>query len=135
VSEKSARILRGDLGVRRPIFVVNPIVDVQSALCGNKSIAGRAETGNLTITTVARLIPIKGLDFLLEAFATLGEHNPGVELRIYGDGPLREQLSEQATRLGLDPTRNFKGSFQRGPFHPDEVCKRFESIYLEMAAL
>ncbi|MEZ5590291.1 MAG: glycosyltransferase [Gammaproteobacteria bacterium] len=52
---------------------------------------------------VGRLHPVKGLQFLLEAFARLPEHLDGqpVYLVIVGDGPLRQVLQNQAGTLGI----------------------------------
>ena len=52
---------------------------------------------------VGRLHPVKGLHFLLEAFARLPEQLDGqpVYLVIVGDGPLRQALQDQAGTLGI----------------------------------
>jgi len=48
------------------------------------------------IITVARLVKIKGLDFILDAWT-----NPDAHLYIIGDGPERESLEKQARDAGL----------------------------------
>ena len=50
---------------------------------------------------VARLVPKKGVDLLVEAAALLVERHPNLEVDIIGDGPLREELAAQIDRLGL----------------------------------
>jgi glycosyltransferase involved in cell wall biosynthesis len=50
------------------------------------------------VVTIARLVPQKGLDVLLEAFAKVP---PPARLVIVGEGALRPQLQAQIARLGL----------------------------------
>jgi glycosyltransferase involved in cell wall biosynthesis len=52
------------------------------------------------VTSVARLVPQKGLDVLLEAWAQ-GMAGHGASLWLAGDGPARAGLEAQAARLGL----------------------------------
>ncbi len=56
---------------------------------------------------VGRLIPSKGIDELLEAFAAVA--GPEDHLDIVGDGPLREALEARAARLALGPRVQFLG--------------------------
>lgn len=60
---------------------------------------GRAPTDPPTIVVAARLVPLKGVDVALEAFARL---RTGARLVIAGDGPERAQLERRggATFLG-----------------------------------
>jgi len=51
-------------------------------------------------TSVARLVPQKGLDVLLEAWAQ-GMAGRGASLWLAGDGPARGALEAQAARIGL----------------------------------
>ncbi|MBW1787939.1 MAG: glycosyltransferase family 4 protein [Deltaproteobacteria bacterium] len=113
VSQESARILCEELDVNRPIFVVPPIVAVPTPPLGRKTAAIKAKGNSLVITAIARLIPVKGLSFLLEAMAQVRRTHPDIQLRIYGDGPLRQHLVRYATDLGLDGKRIFAGTFRR----------------------
>jgi len=63
------------------------------------SVGGPADS--LKLLCVARLVPKKGVDLLLEAAALLVGRHPGLEVDIIGDGPLREELTNQIDRLGL----------------------------------
>jgi glycosyltransferase involved in cell wall biosynthesis len=62
-----------------------------------------------TITAAARLVPEKGIDVLLDAFAILGRAMPEAQLLVAGDGPERESLAARAQRLGLASTVRFCG--------------------------
>jgi glycosyltransferase involved in cell wall biosynthesis len=58
------------------------------------------------VVFVGRLTPEKGAATLVEAWLLWGERAP--ELRIVGDGPLREELEERA-RSGMNATIRFLG--------------------------
>jgi glycosyltransferase involved in cell wall biosynthesis len=59
------------------------------------------------LAAVGRLIPIKGLDTLLDAVARAAV--PGLRLELAGDGPLRAELEQHAERVGLRETVAFLG--------------------------
>jgi len=59
--------------------------------------------------TVGRLVPTKGYDLLLRAFAELLLRFPGVTLKIAGAGPLKGCLEEEARRLGIEGKVHFVG--------------------------
>ncbi len=60
----------------------------------------------LVITTVGRLVPVKGHRFLIAAFARVGIP---ARLVIVGDGILRNELTDLARRLGVAPRVDFTG--------------------------
>jgi glycosyltransferase involved in cell wall biosynthesis len=65
----------------------------------------------LVIGCVARLAPIKGLSHLLSAFREVhARQSSRLELRIIGDGPLREELVAEALQLGLGEAVRFPGN-------------------------
>lgn len=53
------------------------------------------------LLSIGRLVPKKGFDRLIDAFASLVEDHPGLELRIIGDGPERSRLAHQIETRGL----------------------------------
>ncbi len=61
------------------------------------------------LAVVGRLIPIKGHETLLEAFAAARERVSGLTLEIAGDGTLEADLRATAARLGLDDAVSFLG--------------------------
>ncbi|GBC71884.1 GDP-mannose-dependent alpha-(1-6)-phosphatidylinositol monomannoside mannosyltransferase [Candidatus Calditenuaceae archaeon HR02] len=63
----------------------------------------------LTVLTVARLVPQKGLELLIEAVPLLARDFRGVEVRIVGDGPEKERLKRLADRLGVGSVVRFYG--------------------------
>lgn len=60
-----------------------------------------AQANNANICCVARLVPVKGLDQLLEAFVIVDDSLPDANLWIIGGGPLRSALERNVARLGL----------------------------------
>jgi colanic acid/amylovoran biosynthesis glycosyltransferase len=54
------------------------------------------------VLTVARLIPGKGIDVLLDALASLARRGVAAEADVVGDGPDREWLAARIRELGLD---------------------------------
>jgi glycosyltransferase involved in cell wall biosynthesis len=55
----------------------------------------------------------KGVDMLLDAFASVRSRVRGARLWVVGEGPRREELVAQARRLGLDHEVWFRGTFPR----------------------
>ncbi len=58
---------------------------------------------------VARLVPVKGVQCLLEAVPQIAAAIPGSTVVFVGDGPLRSELEERAQALGLDGAVAFLG--------------------------
>jgi colanic acid/amylovoran biosynthesis glycosyltransferase len=78
--------------------------------------------GDGTVIAIGRLVPKKGFGDLIEAAARLRDRDAFRRLVIVGDGELREDLVEQARRLGLDECVNFVGART-----PEEVRALLES--------
>ena len=58
---------------------------------------------------VGRLVPGKGCELLLEAFAELSLNHPRARLTLVGDGPLRAELHAQVVGAGLTDRVEFCG--------------------------
>jgi glycosyltransferase involved in cell wall biosynthesis len=67
----------------------------------------RAIGAPLHIGTVARMVPVKGLELFLEAAALLRRQAPGVRFSILGDGPQRESLLRRVEALGIADCTEF----------------------------
>jgi GalNAc-alpha-(1->4)-GalNAc-alpha-(1->3)-diNAcBac-PP-undecaprenol alpha-1,4-N-acetyl-D-galactosaminyltransferase len=66
-----------------------------------RTAAGLAEPGSKRLFAVGRLIPAKGFDLLLEAFAKVSGQRPEWSLTILGEGPERARLESLARALGV----------------------------------
>jgi colanic acid/amylovoran biosynthesis glycosyltransferase len=62
------------------------------------------------LLTVARLVEIKGHEYVIRAVGQLREDHPNVRYDIVGDGPLRKKLTSLVSELGLDEVVTFHGS-------------------------
>ncbi|MHB1891871.1 MAG: glycosyltransferase family 4 protein, partial [Acidimicrobiales bacterium] len=65
------------------------------------------------VLTGGVLIERKGVDEVIEAFARLHRSGSGAHLLVYGDGPRRELLVRQVSRLGLERCVTFLGWVSR----------------------
>lgn len=63
-----------------------------------------------TILHVARLVDVKGTQYLLRAFAALARAHAQAQLVIIGDGPLKRRLRSLARSLGLAERVRFLGA-------------------------
>jgi glycosyltransferase involved in cell wall biosynthesis len=61
------------------------------------------------IAAAGRLVPDKGFDVLLAAFAEIADEHPEVELDLAGDGPERPNLETMAASLGIADRVRFRG--------------------------
>jgi glycosyltransferase involved in cell wall biosynthesis len=70
---------------------------------------GRARTSR-RVGVLSNLRPEKGLSDLVRAMALVRERRPDVELVIWGDGPMREELDALLRSLALDPALVLRGT-------------------------
>jgi glycosyltransferase involved in cell wall biosynthesis len=76
-------------GVRpEKISVVNMGIDIKKF----KPNPAKKENRDINILCVARLVPEKGIEDLLQAFLAIKEKNPKVKLTFVGSGPLKKEL-------------------------------------------
>lgn len=66
--------------------------------------------GNKVILFVGRMIPAKGVDVLLEAYAKVLKKEKNVTLLLCGDGPQRAEYEALAAKLGLQDKAVFAGA-------------------------
>jgi glycosyltransferase involved in cell wall biosynthesis len=82
-------------------------------------LAHRASPGSrrprLRFGTIGRLVPAKGHSALIDAFARVAQQAPEAELSIYGYGVLRDELSAQIARLGLENRVRLEGRTEDSP--------------------
>jgi len=61
----------------------------------------RAQNGKLTILSAGRLVPLKGFDLALRAFARTAEQHPKAKFVIVGEGPELDRLANLSRELGV----------------------------------
>jgi len=69
--------------------------------------------------SVGRLVPVKGMDRLLNAWADVVKRKPDARLVIVGDGEERSLLEQQATSLGISEQVHFAGWSDPTPYLAD----------------
>ena len=95
------------IGLRPPRLEVLPMgVDLRARFVPDPAIAREADA----LLAVGRLVPKKGLNFLLDAMPAIVRARPGVRLDIAGFGPEEAALRAQAERLGIARHVAFLGS-------------------------
>ncbi len=65
--------------------------------------------GDRLIVTLARLLPQKGIDILIDCVARMKDSHPGYRFIVAGDGPDEAQLHALAQEKGLGPHLQFIG--------------------------
>jgi glycosyltransferase involved in cell wall biosynthesis len=79
-----------------------------------------------SLLCVARLVPKKGVDLLVQAAATLVERRPDLVVDVIGDGPLRPELTARAESLGLAGRVRFHGAATAAEVQTAlETCRAF----------
>ena len=68
-----------------------------------------AERSAPVVVAMGRLTEEKGFDLLLDAFARVAHRHADWSLRVFGDGPLRQDLCAQAASAGLASRITFPG--------------------------
>jgi GalNAc-alpha-(1->4)-GalNAc-alpha-(1->3)-diNAcBac-PP-undecaprenol alpha-1,4-N-acetyl-D-galactosaminyltransferase len=63
----------------------------------------------ITIISVGRLSPVKGMDILITAFASIKDTFPEIRLLILGDGPSQQELQGLCKKLGAEDRVIFTG--------------------------
>lgn len=103
ISESGVEILGADLSARfaEKIRIVHLGVDTSSQSNVTASLASQK------IVCIANLIPVKGIEYLLEAMTLVADK---ISLDIIGRGPSRKLLAEKATALGIKDRVNFLGA-------------------------
>lgn len=117
ISEAVREHLVNDLKVRKEnVVLVHNGVDIakfSQGLSENEKEKFRNQAGVGSwplIGIVARLSPVKGHKYLLEAMRKVVDSKPAAQLLIIGDGSLKEELINQVVSLGLKENVVFLGS-------------------------
>jgi glycosyltransferase involved in cell wall biosynthesis len=85
--------------------IPNPIV-----LSGNGAQRNPGGEGSKSVVGMGRFTEEKGFDLLIEAFSRVANRHPNWSLCVFGDGPLRDTLSAEAARAGLNNRVFFPGT-------------------------
>lgn len=108
LTEATAAIAREWMPPDRVHVIPNPAPDPDT----QRPPGGRGEP---IVLAMGRLVPQKGFDVLLDAWAQIAGSFPDWRLRIVGDGADRADLEARAVRLGVAPSIDMPG-FDPKPF-------------------
>jgi glycosyltransferase involved in cell wall biosynthesis len=104
LTERDAADYRAVLGARRPTRT--RVVTIPSAVPPTSC---RSTHGRKVVVAAGRLVPAKGFDRLVPAFAAVSARHPDWTLRIYGSGVERALLAGLVHRHGLDRSVQLMG--------------------------
>lgn len=98
------------ISIKPKILKVIPMgVDLQKRFVPNQQV----ERNKNELLFVGRLVPKKGLNYLLDALAILVKEHPDLYLTIVGFGPEEPSLKEQVLQLNLEKNVNFLGGLSQ----------------------
>ncbi|HTD33385.1 MAG TPA: glycosyltransferase [Candidatus Elarobacter sp.] len=86
--------------------------------------------GPLRILCAARLVPVKGHAFLIEALALLRDRGVAFDCTLAGEGELREALARQIAAAGLDGAVHLAGGVPH-----DELLARLEAGAFDVSVI
>ena len=112
-SRNSAESLKAVCRAARPVVVRPPLFPDPFGSSSSVCRPRRRTQAQLTVGLVGRLYVTKGLQYYLEAIARLSALYPDAVFKIHGEGPLRDELTAHAVKLGLDAEAIFAGMFAR----------------------
>jgi len=92
-------------GIRRLEVVSNPLPPELF----ERSARPAVSSGRKRLMAMGRLVPAKQFDVLIDVFAQLAPAAADWDLVIWGDGPLRDTLAGQVSKLGMEPRISLPG--------------------------
>lgn len=99
-SQKEVEVLPNGIDVYKYAYDLNTARDIREEL---------HLTGKFVIGHIGRMTEVKNHKFLLAIFSEIKKNNPNAELVLAGDGPLHEDLVQEAKRLGITGSVHFLG--------------------------
>lgn len=103
VSPSTRRAIRQELKLKGPIFIAPNGLDREIGRVENR------RAGQPRIVCVARMVPHKQLNRLVEALPEVAAKHPGVELHLVGEGESRPHLEQLARDLDVESSVFFHG--------------------------
>jgi glycosyltransferase involved in cell wall biosynthesis len=105
----------------RHIQTLVPYTPVRAVRCAVAPADLAAAPPDGPILCIARLVPKKAVDLLIEALPLLPPEDAGRRLELIGEGPLEGELRELAARAGVEDRIDFRGAQA-----PDAVADAYE---------
>jgi GalNAc-alpha-(1->4)-GalNAc-alpha-(1->3)-diNAcBac-PP-undecaprenol alpha-1,4-N-acetyl-D-galactosaminyltransferase len=108
VCQTSAMVAQLQLKIKVPGYAIPNPVELPRSLTSDRPKGG--DVNSRRIIAMGRLVPQKGFDLLLRAFAGIAGRHPAWSIQVLGKGPLKDQLEAQAVSLGLENRVSFVGA-------------------------
>ncbi|HJQ15194.1 MAG TPA: glycosyltransferase, partial [Anaerolineales bacterium] len=105
VSEQDRQMLLGSGIPENAIELIYNTIDLDTSIPGDGGWLRRQfdlPPESIVCTGIGRLVPQKGFDILIEAFAKIASQVPDLYCLIIGEGEDKEKLSEQIRSAGLE---------------------------------
>lgn len=109
VSGKLRKIAEKSLGYAEKIITIGNGIAVDKLASAERSKGFRSSNSYKTLLSVSNLIPQKGIEFNLRAFAKIASKYPDLKYTIIGDGPEKARLETLASNLGITNRVEFLG--------------------------
>ena len=93
--------------------VYNGVQPIENNCCNVRELFNIEDNVRYLIGSVSRLIPLKGLPFLLRGFSKFIQHHPDSVLLIIGDGPQKSELQKITKELSIADKVIFTGYLQK----------------------
>jgi glycosyltransferase involved in cell wall biosynthesis len=144
-TQGSAQRLPADLRARA-VVIPNPVLEappVSPAQGSPRDTPGPSAPDPHLVVALGRLVPQKGFDLLIDAFASVVRRVPAVRLEIWGAGPEAGRLRRLVSRTGLDTAVTLPGATTdpaavlagAGIFVLSSRVEGFPNVLLEAMAL
>jgi glycosyltransferase involved in cell wall biosynthesis len=112
VSSQQGEMFKERLNGSRTVCIHNG-VDLQKIKAKRSRIEVRRDLGigedSPLIGTAGRLVPVKGLNYLLRAAKLMHRESPGLKVLMIGKGPERKSLEDTVSKLGIGSQVIFTG--------------------------
>lgn len=144
-TERRGRALPAHLR-RQTVVIPNPVLAGPLTLpleAGDAKVDDPVPSDPYLVVALGRLVPQKGFDLLIEAFASVVRREPAARLEIWGAGPEADGLRSLIIRRGLDARVKLAGETKdpatvlrrAGVFVLSSRVEGFPNVLLEAMAL
>jgi phosphatidylinositol alpha-1,6-mannosyltransferase len=120
-SEYTRTLFQEAVHLTEPTLVVPGAVE-ELAVANEEACSVEGKGDGISLLTICRLIPEKGVDVTLQAIEMLRRKGTKVRLRIVGQGPDRPRLEALASKLNIQDSVEFLGSLGNQELHSLWPC-------------
>lgn len=108
VSNRTQVFLRSKVGKHKKIHTFPVVIDA-SKFNTPEVVSLQKSHEYFTFITAARFVPQKNLSLMLQAFAAVSKNNPRLRLKIFGEGPIQQDIEKLIESLKLKEVVSLHG--------------------------